>query len=77
MNKKLVRFHGLCDGKRKVRKKVLLGFCVERSSFLRKTRPLLPTCKYLWCTTCRPWKGGFLVHGKSKVRFVKLYGAGN
>ena len=33
----MVRFHGLCDGRRMVRKKIFFGFCAEMSSFYRKT----------------------------------------
>ena len=33
----MVRFHGLCDGKRMVEKKGnVFGFCAEKSSFFAK-----------------------------------------
>ena len=32
----MVRFHGLCDGERMVRKTKFSGFCVEMSSFFAK-----------------------------------------
>ena len=29
----MVRFHGLCDGKRMVRKTIIFAFCMKMSSF--------------------------------------------
>ena len=69
----MVRFHGLCDGKIMVRKKIFFRFCNEMSTIFRKNfgaRYLI--FKYHRLIKCRSWNEGlsirYLLHGKSMVR---------
>ena len=58
----MVRFHGLSDGERMVRKPIFFGFCVEMSIFFRKNfgdRYLI--VKYHRLITCRLWNEGLLI----------------